>query len=99
MSWTAAKDPGDTWFEITSGSSGTNSGTISVSYDENMGSARVGTITITAPGAEDSPQTVEIRQDAFNSYVEYKLTTSDEAADDFFRKISQYFRELCHFGC
>ena len=86
MSWTAVKDPGDIWISINSGNSGTNSGTISVSYDENTGSARVGTITITAPGADNSPQNVEIRQDAPNPYVEYRLTPSDG-------------NELDKFGC
>ncbi|RLI01226.1 hypothetical protein DRO38_05415, partial [Candidatus Bathyarchaeota archaeon] len=34
------------WIHITSGSSGTGSGTVNYSVDENTGSARTGTITI-----------------------------------------------------
>jgi len=62
MSWTAARDPASTWITITSGSSGTNSGTITFSYEANDGDARIGSITVTADGAANSPQTVELRQ-------------------------------------
>ena len=42
--WTATSN--DSWIHITSGSSGTGSGTVNYSVDENTGSARTGTITI-----------------------------------------------------
>jgi hypothetical protein len=42
--WTAASN--DTWITITSGSSGTGSGTVNYSVDANTGSARTGTMTI-----------------------------------------------------
>ena len=60
MDWTASSDA--QWLTIDSGASGTDSGAITVSYDANSGEARTGTITVTAPGAENSPQTVEVRQ-------------------------------------
>ena len=62
MSWTAERNPSDTWLTITSGSSGTDDGTITVYYDTNYGDARTGTITITADSADNSPQIVELRQ-------------------------------------
>ena len=42
--WTATSN--DSWIHITSGSSGTGSGTVNYSVDENTGSARTGTMTI-----------------------------------------------------
>jgi hypothetical protein len=61
MSWTAVS--GSSWLTITSGSSGTNSGTISVSYTQNTGtSPRIGSITVTAPGATGSPKSVTVTQ-------------------------------------
>ena len=90
MSWTAETDPNDTWINIISGSSGTDTGTISVNYEENEeGDARVGTITITSPDAYNSPQTVEIRQKVYNPYVESKLLASDgDWSDNFGNSVS-----------
>ncbi|MFA6484033.1 MAG: BACON domain-containing carbohydrate-binding protein, partial [Bacteroidales bacterium] len=65
MSWTAAVTAGQTWVHITSGTSGSNTGTISVSVDANPdNSTRTGVITVTAAGATGSPKTVTILQDA-----------------------------------
>ncbi|MDM8523109.1 FG-GAP-like repeat-containing protein [Desulfococcaceae bacterium HSG8] len=61
MAWTAVSD--DEWLIITSGDSGTNTGTITVVYESNPGAERTGTITVTAPDAENSPATVEVKQD------------------------------------
>jgi len=44
-SWTAVSNHAD-WLHVTSGSSGTGSGTVGYSADENTGAARVGTIAI-----------------------------------------------------
>ncbi len=60
MNWSAFSN--SSWITITSGSSGTNNGTINLSYQANTGSYRVGTITVTSNGAIGDPQTVEIRQ-------------------------------------
>jgi photosystem II stability/assembly factor-like uncharacterized protein len=62
MNWTAISNA--SWVKVLSGSSGTNQGIITVSYEENTGDSRVGTITITSPDANDSPQMVEVRQQA-----------------------------------
>lgn len=61
MPWTAASNV--SWLRISSGDSGTNSGTIAFSYEANSGSPRTGIITVTAPGALGSPKTVEVRQE------------------------------------
>jgi hypothetical protein len=60
LNWTASTT--DNWITITSGSSGTDAGTINVSYLANSGVARTGTITVTSAGATGSPKTVEVRQ-------------------------------------
>lgn len=63
MNWTAAVTEGSSWLSITSGASGTNSGTIEVSYGENSStSSRIGTITVTAPAASGSPAQVAVSQ-------------------------------------
>ena len=64
MSWTAEVDPDYTWLSITTGSSGNNTGTISINFEANGGDARIGKITVTSPEAENSFQTVEVRQKA-----------------------------------
>ena len=72
MNWTAAVSSSSNWITITSGASGTNSGTINFSYQANSGAARVGTITVTAVGAIASPKTVEVRQSVYVSVEDEK---------------------------
>ena len=63
MPWTAAVTSGSSWLSITSGSSGTNIGTISCSFPANMGaSSRTGIIQVTATGATGSPAAVSVIQ-------------------------------------
>jgi hypothetical protein len=63
MQWTAAVTSGGTWLSITSGASGSNSGTINCSYPTNTTiSARTGTIRVTATGATGSPVDVTVTQ-------------------------------------
>jgi hypothetical protein len=63
MNWTASVTSGSSWLSITSGGSGTNSGTITVAYTQNSGiTQRIGTITVTAPGATGSPKSVTVTQ-------------------------------------
>lgn len=65
LEWTAAVTTGFSWMHITSGNSGTNSGTITVTSEANPdNSVRTGTITITAPGASGSPLEVTVIQAA-----------------------------------
>jgi hypothetical protein len=64
MNWSAQVISGS-WASITSGSSGTNSGTISLNYAANTSTAsRTATIRITATGAACSPTDVTIVQAA-----------------------------------
>ena len=62
MNWTASSN--QSWVTITSGTSGTNSGTITVSYTQNSSTTntRADTITVTASGATGSPKQVTITQ-------------------------------------
>jgi hypothetical protein len=63
MAWTAVS--GSSWLTITSGTSGTNSGTIICSFIVNTDvSERTGTIKITAAGALGSPIDVKVTQTA-----------------------------------
>jgi hypothetical protein len=63
MNWTASVVSGGSWCTITSGGSGTNSGTINVSYTANPNTTvRVATIRVTAPGATGSPTDVTVSQ-------------------------------------
>jgi hypothetical protein len=63
MAWTAQVTSGSAWLSITSGTSGTNSGSIVVSTLKNSTyDARTGTITVIADGATGSPVTVTVTQ-------------------------------------
>ncbi len=63
MPWTAAVTSDSSWLSITSGASGTDTGTITCSFTSNTGtSARTATILVTAAGATDSPQDVIVTQ-------------------------------------
>ena len=63
MPWTAAVTSGGTWLSITSGTSGTDTGTITCSFTANTStSARTATIRVTAPGATGSPVDVTVTQ-------------------------------------
>ncbi|MBN1278089.1 MAG: chitobiase/beta-hexosaminidase C-terminal domain-containing protein, partial [Deltaproteobacteria bacterium] len=76
MNWTASVTDGAGWLSIQSGSSGTNSGTINLSFSQNTGaSPRTGTITVTALGASGSPKAVTVRQNGNNSSDGYLVTS------------------------
>jgi len=79
MNWTAQTDAD--WLTINSASSGTNDGTITVDYTANSGDAKTGTITVTADGAENSPQTVMVKQAA-------KLCEAEIAITPDYKKVS-----------
>jgi len=65
MSYSAAVTTGSDWLSISNGSTGGNNGIIVTAYSQNNSStSRVGTITITAPGAIGSPQQVTVTQAA-----------------------------------
>ncbi len=63
MSWTAAVISGADWLSISSGQSGTDTGTITAAFAANRtGSSRTGTIRVTASGASGSPRDVTVSQ-------------------------------------
>jgi hypothetical protein len=62
MPWTAAVTSGGEWLRITSGSSGTNAGTITSAFGANTGAVRTGIIRVTAAGATGSPKDVAVTQ-------------------------------------
>jgi hypothetical protein len=65
MAWSAVVTSGSSWVSITSGASGTNSGTIVVSFTKNtVPVTRTATIQITADGASGSPRNITLVQAA-----------------------------------
>ena len=60
LNWTASIAGGADWARISSGASGTNSGTIRITIDANTGAAREFELTVSATGA--SSRTVTVRQ-------------------------------------
>lgn len=63
MPWTASVEPKDTWLSITSGDSGSDTGTITCAFEANTNaSIRTGTIWVTAEGAIGSPKEVTVTQ-------------------------------------
>jgi hypothetical protein len=64
MSWSAQVISGSSWVSITDGSSGTNDGTINVSYAANTSTSRTATIRITATGSTNTSIDVTIVQAA-----------------------------------
>ncbi|MDM8522993.1 DUF1566 domain-containing protein [Desulfococcaceae bacterium HSG8] len=93
MNWTAASDK--SWLKITEGSSGTDYGRVLIAYEENTGGTRTGTITVSATGAVNSPQNIEIRQsdidtdadddgmtDSFEFQYGFDSSNPDDASGD-----------------
>jgi hypothetical protein len=79
MPWTAAVTSGGTWLSITSGASGSNSGTVDCSYPTNTTtSARTGTIRVTATGATGSPVDVTVTQAATPIQPVLSVTPSNQ---------------------
>jgi uncharacterized protein (DUF2141 family) len=65
MPWSAWVSEGSDWLSITSGASGSNSGTISVSFAANtVTESRIAKIQVTAAGATGSPKEITIVQAA-----------------------------------
>jgi hypothetical protein len=83
LSWTAAVTTGGSWLSITSGSSGTDAGTIQCSVTANTGAtARTGTIRVTATGAAGSPKDVTVTQasSSVSPVISGSVRTGDGAA-------------------
>jgi hypothetical protein len=65
MPWTASVTSGSDWLTVTSGASGTNTGTITCAYTANTGTVnRKAVIRVTATGATGSPADVTVTQAA-----------------------------------
>jgi subtilase family serine protease len=65
MNWSAELTEGSSWAQITSGATGLNAGTISVTLDANEDtSSRTATIIITSSGTSGSPKEITIVQEA-----------------------------------
>jgi hypothetical protein len=63
MSYSSEVTSGSDWLTISGGGSGGNEGIIDVSFSQNPeGAQRIGTITVTAPGASGSPVQVTVTQ-------------------------------------
>jgi hypothetical protein len=71
LTWNASVTSGSNWLSIASGSSGTNSGTINVSFAQNTSTApRTGSIRIEASDANESPKDVTVSQAGGTTFVE-----------------------------
>ncbi|MCC6798053.1 MAG: BACON domain-containing protein [Candidatus Hydrogenedentes bacterium] len=62
MNWNATVLSGGDWLEITSGDSGTDSGTINLSFDKNTGAQRTGTVRVTSNATATSQVDVTVVQ-------------------------------------
>ena len=63
MDWTAAVVAGGDWLTVSSGTSGTGDGTVTVAFAANRTSwERVGILRVTAAGASGSPRNVTVTQ-------------------------------------
>jgi len=82
MDWNAYSF--DPWLHFVGDSSGINSGTVTVSVDENLYCARGGRIIVRAPGALYSPREVFIHQEAGPGLNEVKIIANDPDANDYF---------------
>jgi len=60
MPWTVSSST--SWLTVTGGSSGENDGVVTLEYDLNSGASRTGYVTVSAPGATNSPITLTINQ-------------------------------------
>ncbi|MBN2308095.1 MAG: S8 family serine peptidase [Candidatus Hydrogenedentes bacterium] len=83
MDWYADVDASSTWLTITSDDSGTNSGTLVIAYESSSStSGRTGYITVTAPGAANSPRTVSVVQSCAAPAAPTGVSASDGAYSD-----------------
>jgi hypothetical protein len=81
MDWTAESDV--LWAVITGDTSGTNSGTISISYEANTSiNTRLATITVTSAGALGSPKLVTINQSGTDPQPILTVTPDERNVSD-----------------
>lgn len=79
LSWTAAIPSGVDWARISSGSSGTNAGTVQVEVDANDGAAREFELTVSASGS--ASRTVTIRQAEAPPVLDLSVGSTDLDGD------------------
>ena len=99
MPWTAAITSSDSWLSITSGSSGTNAGTINCSFTANTSTtARTATILVTATGATGSPKDVTVTQTPTTPTTRYDFN-SDGKPDILWRNTSTGENSVWYMNC
>ena len=79
LSWTAAIPSGVDWARISSGSSGTNAGTVQIEVDANGGAAREFQLTVSASGS--ASRTVTIRQAEAPPVLDLSVGSTDLDGD------------------
>ena len=79
LSWTASVPDGVGWARISSGSSGSNSGTVELEIDANSGAAREFELTVSASGA--ASRTVTVRQAEAPAVLELGAESTDLKGD------------------
>lgn len=79
LSWTASIPSGVNWARISSGSSGTNAGTVQIEVDANDGAAREFELTVSASGS--ASRTVTIRQAEAPPVLDLSVGSTDLDGD------------------
>ena len=79
LSWTASIPSGVDWARISSGSSGTNAGTVQIEVDANGGAAREFQLTVSASGS--ASRTVTIRQAEAPPVLDLSVGSTDLDGD------------------
>jgi hypothetical protein len=82
MDWVSSVD--EDWITIIEGTSGTNSGTIKLSVDQNNYCERRNELIVLAPSALNSPQLISIVQETGPGLNEVKIIANDPDASDYF---------------
>ncbi len=75
LNWTASIPSSVDWARISSGSSGTNAGTIQIEVDANTGAARDFQLTVSASGS--ASQTVTVSQDEAPPVIDLLVASTD----------------------
>lgn len=79
LNWTASIPSGVDWARISSGSSGTNAGTVQIEVDANDGAAREFELTVSASGA--ASRTVTVRQAEAPPVIDLSVGSTDLEGD------------------
>ena len=82
MDWVSSVD--QNWITIIEGTSGTNSGTIKLSIDQNDYCERKNELIVLAPSALNSPQLISVVQETGPGPNEVKIIANDPDASDYF---------------